>query len=171
MKPYPPLGMLYISAWLERAGFDNEVFDTTFSTKKKLKTYLLERQPDIIAFYTNLMTKINVIELVKFIRSTPSLKDSIVVLGGPDIRYNVADYLATGANIAVIGEGEQTMLEIAQTVKNGNRTEFGHITGLAYYSTNGQLIQTAERSRIRPVDDLPYPNRKKINIQQYLVLL
>ncbi|MFK7933262.1 MAG: radical SAM protein [Saprospiraceae bacterium] len=168
MRPYPPLGMLYISAWLEQAGMDNDVFDTTFSTKKELNEYLLQSQPSIIAIYTNLMTKLNVIEIVKFIRSTPALSESVVVLGGPDIRYNVKDYLATGANIAVIGEGEQTMLEIAQTVEKGNRTEFGHITGLAYYSADGELIQTAERSRIRPVDDLPYPNRKKIDIQQYL---
>ena len=36
MKPYAPLGILYVSAHLERKGFDNEVFDTTFSSKKEL---------------------------------------------------------------------------------------------------------------------------------------
>lgn len=168
MRPYPPLGILYLSAWLEQHGVENEVFDTTFSYKKDLQHYLLQKQPKIIAIYTNLMTKINVIELIRFIRKEESLKDSLVVLGGPDIRYNVKDYLATGANILVIGEGEQTMLEIAQTVKQGNTQEFGHITGLAYRNAEGDIIKTAERKRIRPVNDLPFPNRKKINMRAYL---
>ena len=30
MKPYPPLGILYLSAYLKRAGFSVEVFDSTF---------------------------------------------------------------------------------------------------------------------------------------------
>jgi anaerobic magnesium-protoporphyrin IX monomethyl ester cyclase len=36
MKPYAPLGILYISAYLKREGFDVEVFDTTFSSKDAL---------------------------------------------------------------------------------------------------------------------------------------
>lgn len=167
MKPYPPLGILYISAWLDQHGYDNEVFDTTFSLKANLQEYLSKEKPDIVAFYTNLMTKVNIIEAVKYIRSDENLKDTIVVLGGPDIRYNKKDYLDTGANITVFGEGEQTMLEIVKSVKEGMREEFGHIDGIAYYS-NGTLIQTKERARIRPIDSIPYPNRHKIKIQQYL---
>ena len=36
MKPYPTLGLLYLSAYLKRAGFDVEVFDTTFATRAEL---------------------------------------------------------------------------------------------------------------------------------------
>ncbi|MCP4442044.1 MAG: B12-binding domain-containing radical SAM protein [Aureispira sp.] len=168
MRPYPPLGILYLSAWLEQHNFPNEVFDTTFSSKEKLYQYLEEQQPDIIPIYTNLMTKVNVIKMVQYIRSNPKLKESIVVLGGPDVTYNIEDYLNTGANIIVIGEGEQTMLEIAQTITQGNRLEFGHITGLAYRNGEGDIIKTAQRQRIRPVDALPFPNRKKIDLHQYL---
>ena len=34
MRPYPPLGILYISGYLEDQGIENEVYDTTFSSKK-----------------------------------------------------------------------------------------------------------------------------------------
>ncbi len=168
MRPYPPLGILYLSAWLEKNGVDNTVFDTTFSTKKELYQHLEQKQPDLIPIYTNLMTKVNVIELVQFIRSSPMLKHAIVVLGGPDVTYNIADYLAIGADIVVIGEGEQTMLEIAQTIAQGNRQEFAHIDGLAYRTSDGEIFKTKARKRLRPVDDLPFPNRKKINLHQYL---
>lgn len=168
MRPYPPLGILYLSAWLEQNGLDNEVFDTTFSTKKELYQHLEKEQPDLVPIYTNLMTKVNVIELVQFICASPLLKHTIVVLGGPDVTYNVPDYLATGAHIVVIGEGEQTMLEIAETMAKGNRQEFAHINGLAYRTADGDIFKTTARERLRPVDDLPFPNRKKIDLQEYL---
>ncbi|MBK7940036.1 MAG: hypothetical protein IPJ82_24475 [Lewinellaceae bacterium] len=66
MKPYPPLGLLYLSAWLDKHGVENEVFDTTFSTIDVLKEHLLVRHPRIVALYTNLMTKLNVIGIMQF---------------------------------------------------------------------------------------------------------
>lgn len=167
MRPYPPLGILYLSAYLEEHGFKNEIFDTTFSTKSKLRSFLLEEKPDVIAIYTNLMTKLNVIETIQWVRNQPSLSHTSVVMGGPDVRHNIEDYLQAGTDVLVVGEGEQTMLEICKSIESGNREEFGHIAGIAYYS-NGQLIKTQERSKIKEIDSLPFPNRKKIDVQAYL---
>ncbi len=168
MRPYPPLGILYLSAWLEQHGWDNAVFDSTFSSKQELYLYLEQQQPDLVPIYTNLMTKVNVIELVKFIKSNPKLQNCIVVLGGPDITYNLQNYIQTGADILIIGEGEQTLLEVTQTIAKGNRLAFGHIDGLAYKDTEGDLVKTKARQRLRPVDSLPFPNRKKIDLHRYL---
>ncbi len=165
MRPYPPLGILYLSAWLEKHGKVNSVFDTTFSRKQLIKDYLLEDKPDILAIYTNLMTKLNVIEIMQFVKK--QLPKTTVVIGGPDVRHNIEDYLNAGAQIAVIGEGEQTMLDIVNTVESGNTSEFGHIPGIAYFSGT-TLVKTQERSKIKSVDDLPIPNRKMIDIQAYL---
>ncbi len=112
MKPYPPLGILYLSAWLDRHGVENAVFDTTFSARETLQEYLLEHRPRIIALYTNLMTKLNVIAIIRYIRSQEMLRHSLIVLGGPDVTHNAEDYLATGADLIVIGEGEQNLLEV-----------------------------------------------------------
>ena len=40
MRPYPPLGILYISAHLEENGFPNDVYDSTFSSLENLENYL-----------------------------------------------------------------------------------------------------------------------------------
>ncbi|WP_367389528.1 radical SAM protein [Lewinella sp. LCG006] len=169
-KPYPPLGLLYLSAWLEQHGYDNEVYDTTFSSFREQQAYLLEQQPGIIAIYTNLMTKLGVIALIKFIRSQSSLANSLVVLGGPDLRYNIDNYLATGADVLVIGEGEQSMLALVEAVEQGLRPHFGHIPGLAFIDEDGKVTQTPARQHLRAVDELPMPNRKKIDLKRYLDL-
>ena len=186
MKPYPPLGLLYLSAWLDRHGIENEVFDTTFSTKEALQNYLLEHRPRIVALYANLMTKLNVIALMRFLRSSDAFRETLIVLGGPDVTHNAEGYLNAGADLLVIGEGEQTMLEIAMTVDDGRRTAdggfekqdrqvkydlplvFGHIPGLAYRLSDGSAVKTAPREKMRDIDLLPFPNRHKIDLQQYL---
>ena len=126
----------------------------------KLKSYLLKHQPRLIAIYTNLMTKLNVLRLYQFIRENESLADSIIVTGGPDVRYNAEDYLKNGSDIVVVGEGEQTMLELVENYEKGQILNKEEITGIAYLKDN-LLVTNPERNRFRPVDDLPFPNRKK----------
>ncbi|MCB9305793.1 MAG: B12-binding domain-containing radical SAM protein [Lewinellaceae bacterium] len=173
MKPYPPLGLLYLSAWLDRHGIANEVFDTTFSSKPALYEHLHSNPPKILALYTNLMTKLNVIGIIRSLRSQPVFRNTLIVLGGPDVTHNAQAYLDTGADLIVIGEGEQTMLEIALSGENwrhgANPEEiFGHICGIAFKQVDGTLGQTAPREKMRDLDLLPFPNRRKIDLQQYL---
>lgn len=168
MKPYPPLGLLYLSAWLEQYGYDNEVFDTTFSDKDTQKQYLINHPPAILAIYTNLVTKLNVIELMKFVKKTPELSDTLIVLGGPDVTHNADNYLRAGADIIVIGEGEQTMLEVAISVSECHGKNFHHINGLVFKDESGDVFRTAARSKIADINLLPFPNRKKIALDLYL---
>jgi len=174
MKPYPPLGLLYLSAWLDLHGVENEVFDTTFSTKRIFQQHLMETKPRVLALYLNLMTKLNVLEMIRFVRSQDGLKNTLIVLGGPDGTHNVDDYLKNGADLIVIGEGEQTMLEIALTINKSQSPstqpgqEFAHISGLAFLQPDGFVFKTDAREKMRDIDTLPFPNRLKINLQFYL---
>ncbi len=166
MKPYAPLGILYVSAYLERKGFANEVFDTTFSTMQELQKYLIVFNPDVLAIYVNLMTKLNVLEIIKFVKS--NLNQTKVILGGPEIRYNANDFLTFGADYLVIGEGEQTALELITALNEKRYDEIKNIPGLGFKNQHNELIFTAEREKLKEVDSLPFPGRDKINLQLYL---
>ena len=166
MKPYAPLGILYVSAYLERKGFSNEVFDTTFSTMQKMRDYLLEFKPDVIAIYVNLMTKLNVLEVIKFIKL--NLHQTKIVLGGPEIRYNANDFLNFGADYLVIGEGEETSLELMIALNEKRYDDIKNIPGLGFKNQNNEIVFTKEREKLKEVDSLPFPGRDKINLQLYL---
>ena len=47
MRPYAPLGLLYISAFLDKYNKTHEVFDSTFKTKPDLQAKLLEYKPEL----------------------------------------------------------------------------------------------------------------------------
>ncbi len=167
MKPYAPLGILYISAYLKEHGIHNTIFDTTFSSKNELKKYLVDEKPNYIAVYVNLMTKLNVLDIIKYIKSTDSIKNAKIILGGPEVRYNATDLLEHGADFVVIGEGEETTLELINRLEMKNGSDFKNINGIGFKDDNGEIIFNAERNLISDIDTLPFPNRSGIDISKY----
>jgi radical SAM superfamily enzyme YgiQ (UPF0313 family) len=165
MRPYPPLGLLYVSAYLKKYGMRVSVFDSTFSEYTALQDNILEHQPKIIAVYANLMTKINVIRLMKWVKSRPELQQSKIILGGPDVTFNTANYLRAGADFIVIGEGEETMLELSKNITQNKPVT--DISGIAYLE-NDTLITTNPREKIKNINELPEPDRSAIDLSKYL---
>ncbi len=168
MKPYPPLGILSISAFLSKSGIENEVFDTTFSSFEEQKKFIDEHRPKYIGVYTNLMSKLNVIRLINYVKSRPELQKTTIFVGGPDVTYNVENYLGIGADVVIIGEGEQTTFELISTMEVPFNPFLDHIDGIAYKNATGEITRTKERARIKEVDSLPWPARNKIDISKYL---
>lgn len=165
MRPYIPLGILYISAYLEKNNYGNEIFDSTFSSFENLKSYLVDFKPDAIGIYTNLMTKLNVLRIIEYIKSTEAIKHCKIILGGPEVTNHIANFLAFGADYIALGEGEQTMLELVEYIDKKNTT-IDKIQGIAYLN-NGEVFKTEARLKIKDLEDLPFPNRKKVNLQLY----
>lgn len=167
MRPYPPLGILYISSYLNKYNIVNDVFDSTFYSREEQLTFLKNAQPKVVAIYTNLMTKIEVIKLVRILKSDASFGFPKIIIGGPDITYNLENYLNTGAHFLIIGEGEQTTLELYQAIVNNE--DYYEIPGIAYLENN-EVIKTAARVKMKDLSDLPLPNRAAIPVEKYLDL-
>jgi radical SAM superfamily enzyme YgiQ (UPF0313 family) len=168
MRPYPPLGLLYVAAFLEQNGIEVNVFDSTFSSKIKLFDEIRNQQPDVIALYVNLMTKVNVLDIIRFVRNEPQLEHIPIILGGPEVRYHAENFLQFGADYLVIGEGEETALELIQALSTGDKNKVGSVAGIAYLSPKGECIFSEERSKIREINALPWPAREKIDLNKYL---
>lgn len=166
MRPYPPLGLLYISAYLEQYGFPNTVFDSTFQSLEKLKQTLLLHRPGMIGIYTNLMTKLNVLKIIRFIRAEPLLSATKIILGGPEVRNHKEKFLQSGADVIVFGEGEDTMLDLAKAFSSAVTPDLRDLQGVAFKYENDILVMP-DRILIRDVNQLPFPNRKKIDLQLY----
>jgi anaerobic magnesium-protoporphyrin IX monomethyl ester cyclase len=166
MRPYPPLGILYISSYLEANGFVNDVFDSTFRSLAELKTYILETTPDIMGIYTNLMTKLNVLAIIRFIKADPSLQNIKIILGGPEVRNHKEKFLQYGADVIVFGEGEETMLDLVRAYSTNRTPELQTIPGIAFRKGDEVRVMP-ERVLIRDINQLPFPGRKKIDLQLY----
>src|SRR6185436_14609850 len=65
MKPYAPLGILYLTSYLRERNFDVEVFDSTFSSRADLMHMLRTEKPSVLGVYANLMTRVSVLQILK----------------------------------------------------------------------------------------------------------
>ena len=164
MKPYPPLGILYISSYLKSRGFEVGVFDSTFQSMAAFEKTVRDEQPSVIGLYTNLMTKFNILKMIAVCNQIGIR----VVVGGPDAPYYAKEYLDHGADVVVRGEGELTLEELLRHLaQHGDRT-LDTINGITFMRDDGETIETMPREFIKNLSDMPWPDRAAIDIPAYM---
>jgi len=164
LKPYVPLGLLYICAHLRAKGFDVDVFDTTFSTTEELKKHLESEHPSVLGIYANLMTRKKVVEILQIARRSGWK----TVVGGPEPGAYVREYLEAGADVVVIGEGESAMEELLPVLRSRSDSALQNISGIAFMGNSGRLHHTPPRPQIPDLDALPWPARDAIDLKRYV---
>jgi radical SAM superfamily enzyme YgiQ (UPF0313 family) len=164
MKPYPPLGILYLSAYLKRAGFSVGVFDSTFARMDDFAALLTRERPSVVGLYVNLMTKFNALTMIRMAKDA----GAFVVLGGPEPPHYAREYLEHGADIVVRGEGE-TALEmlIPHLIARGLR-DLDSITGIAFRRDDGVIVETPPRPMMVDLSANPWADREAIDIPRYM---
>ncbi|MCS7312508.1 MAG: B12-binding domain-containing radical SAM protein [Acidobacteria bacterium] len=164
MKPYPPLGVLYISAYLKAREFDVAVFDTTFRRWEDFVTYVRQTRPPVAGIYCNLLTRPTVLRMVRLCKEL----GATVVLGGPEPANYAEEYFQRGADVVAIGEGEHTMEELLPHLLQKGPTAMQAIRGIVYREDDGRIVRTPARPFIPDLDALPFPDRAAIDIPTYI---
>lgn len=164
MKPYVPLGILYICSHLRSKGFDVEVFDTTFSSLSELTRHLHTETPSVLGVYANLMTRTKVVEIVRIARDAGWK----TIVGGPEPGAYVREYLESGADVVVLGEGEITMEELLPALQQNCDSALAKVSGIAFIGEDGRVCQTPARAQISDLDSQPWPARDAIDVMRYV---
>ena len=162
MKPYPPLGILYICSHLRRKGVRAEVFDSTFSSRKELFDLLHQGPPSILGIYANLMTRSKVVEILRVAKEAGWQ----TLVGGPEPGAYVQEYLRVGADVVVIGEGELTLEELVPALQS--RADLHRVDGIAFLAEDGSVVRTKPREQIKDIDAQPWPARDCIDMSRYV---
>ena len=82
----------------------------------------------------------------------------------PEPEYFLRNF---GADVVVMGEGEETCKELLQAY-NSNK-DFLNIKGIAYLNKNGDYIQNERRELIKEVDSIPYPAWDLFTMEHYVL--
>ena len=167
MKPYAPLGILYLCSHLRQQGFDVEVFDTTFSSREALFAHLQTEEPSTLGIYANLMTRANVVQIIRVAREAGWR----IIVGGPEPGAYAQEFLKSGADFVVFGEGEFTMQELLTALRDGDHSGCdwkSKIAGTAYLDDEGGFHQNPPRPQIADLDAQPWPARQAIDLRRYV---
>jgi anaerobic magnesium-protoporphyrin IX monomethyl ester cyclase len=166
---FPPMGILYVGTYLNENNFDVSLLDQFargLSIEDTLK-WIKREDPDILGFstITTAGTGRSSAEIAK------RAKDEI----NPNLKILFGNYHATFNDTRILnkypfidacirGEGENTLLEIAEKLEKGKG--FEDIKGVTYRD-NGSIIRNNDRSLIENIDILPFPNRKLLGNVEY----
>jgi radical SAM superfamily enzyme YgiQ (UPF0313 family) len=164
LKPYVPLGLLYICAYLRSKGFSVDVFDTTFSSTEELKRHLETEKPSVLGVYANLMTRKKVVEILQAAHAA----GWTTVVGGPEPGAYIREYLEAGADVVVLGEGEAAMEELLPALRAGSPAVLQNVSGIAFLDESDHVHLTSPRTQIPDIDGLPWPARDAVEIQRYM---
>lgn len=170
--PYPPLGTLYAAALMRQHGYQVGLFDAMLATGPEAAApFISGAVPDFFVIYDdgfNYLTKMcltNMREAAFRMCQMAKASGSVVIVSGSDATDHCKNYLDHGADFVLIGEAEQTLLELVTQIKNGN-TDRGSILGLAYIR-DGEIFKTPARPVMKDLDSLPLPAWDLADMEAY----
>ncbi|HEY4149552.1 MAG TPA: radical SAM protein [Chitinophagaceae bacterium] len=171
-QPYAPLGTLYAAALMRENGYRVSLFDTMFAHQAdEAIAHIDKEKPDFFVLYDdgfNYLTKMcltNMREAAFRMCKLARERGCTVIVSGSDSTDHYAQYLGEGADFVMIGEAEQTLLELVDVLRTGS-SNFQKIQGLAYLE-KGRPVKTAARSVMRELDALPFPAWDLVDINPY----
>lgn len=172
MTPYFPLGLLYLAATARDAGYTVSIFDAMFQAGDDAFVAALERErPKVVGLGVLATVRAAALRLADLAHQ----HGAAVVAGGADPTGRPESYLRYRSNgshpvgVVVIGEGEQTLLELLPWLLNDERNGglLREIAGLAFLDDDGKFVSTAARKHCADLDSLALPARDLIDLEAY----
>jgi anaerobic magnesium-protoporphyrin IX monomethyl ester cyclase len=171
-QPYPPLGTLYAAALMRENGYNVSLYDTMFTVNPSDTLKEIENSnPDFFVIYDdgfNYLTKMcltNMREAAFAMCKLAKAKECKVIVSSSDSTDRYKEYLQEGADFVIIGEGEHTLLELINHLKDGNHDP-SSIMGLAYIDSC-EPVKTVARPVLKDLDSLPLPAWDLVNMDAY----
>ncbi len=157
---YAPLGMLYVATYLrEKSDHDVRCFDYSGEGVQQYDAILPTLQafqPDVVGFCSYTFTIYDLYQVAQLVRD--ELPDCRIVIGGPHIDVYPRETLAQPfVDAVVLGEGEETMLEICQRYDSGQ--DLDGVAG-AWFKKGDQIVCNPDRLRIEDLNSIPLPDRR-----------
>jgi radical SAM superfamily enzyme YgiQ (UPF0313 family) len=158
-----PLGPVCVATAVNKMErWDAEVIDENNLRKDGPKTatgvadheFLQKSRPaDVVGLYGGLTSTIpRLYEIAKFYKK----KGVVTIAGGRHfVDETIEEALSSGVDYIVIGEGEETIKELLQTLLEKSDPE--KVKGIAYRK-NGEVVRTPAREPITDFDKLPMPD-------------
>lgn len=161
----PPLNLLSIAAVLKRGGHEVKVIDLYAEgiSDGEFLRRAREFGPELAGFATYTASFDMAAAGARLLRENfPGLK---TVAGGIHASYLPAQCLKSGAfDWIAVGEGEQTVLELAGALAAGLRPD--GVPGLVFLK-DGRPFATPQRRLIEDLDSLPPPDYSLIDLSNY----
>lgn len=171
LQPNPPIGLGYLAAFLKKHNHKVILLDCPILniSNEDIFTIIKKYNPSIVGVTALTAHYDEMRELCNFIydkrKDCNAQLNFLLIIGGihvtslPELSLSECK-----ADLAVLGEGELTLLELADA-RDKNENPYD-IDGVAYYEA-GNFKCNKPRELIKNLDDLPFPAWESMPIKRY----
>ncbi len=156
--PFPPLGLGYLAAVLEKNQYKVEVIDCQASnlSYEEFKRELSKRQPTIVGVTSTTRLYKSALEIIKIAKEVQP--NCLTLIGGPHVTFWDENALKECPQLDVVvrKEGENTLLELVQRLDAGK--SYSDVVGTTCRKGK-EIIRNPDRPYIENLDELPFPAR------------
>ena len=163
---YPPLGLAYVAAVLEKEGHEIRIIDLAVESINHIDLIRIIKTfgPEVIgltAVTPNIEIAYSIIDKLR-----NRFKNITFLIGGPHVT-SMPEEALEHADIVVRSEGEYTALEIIKSLEN--KKSLKNVDGISF-KKNKKIIHNKSRKLIDNLDELPYPARHLLPMKKYQYL-
>lgn len=162
-----PLGLAYIATALKNAGFPFDLLDVDAYrySDDEIRAFLSKNHYDVILMGC-IITGYNTIkEYARVIREY--YPDSIIIVGN-SVADSIPEILLskTETDIAVIGEGDITIVELLESLENGKA--LAAVQGIVFKTSNSKIYRTPDRPPIKDLSKIPFIDYSIWDMEVYI---
>jgi len=165
----PPIGLLYLGTVSRNEGLEVSMLDQAvkgFSVEQAVK-WVRKEDPDLLGFSTVTGSGQTAAEIAMQVKKeNPSI---MIIFGGYHATFNAERLLKKYSciDVAVRGEGECTVMELAKCVEKGQDLE--NVRGVTFRRKD-KIISTPDRPLIEKLDSLPFPVRELLGVEYHFTV-
>ncbi|MGZ3938531.1 MAG: B12-binding domain-containing radical SAM protein, partial [Flavisolibacter sp.] len=171
-QPYAPLGTLYAAAVLRAKGYEVIFHNVQFANgPEAIVPALVQTLPKYFVIYDdgfNYLTKMcltNMREAAFRMIRLAKEAGCIVIVSSSDSTDRFEKYLESGADFVLMGEGEQSLLELVEGLESG-KEDLSTIAGISFKKQEA-IVKTNSRKVMTELDCLPLPAWDLIDMRPY----
>ncbi|MFN3384651.1 MAG: B12-binding domain-containing radical SAM protein [Archaeoglobaceae archaeon] len=162
----PPLGLGYLASILRETGFKVRIVDDLVENLSIGDLLKKVRDSFIVGITSTTPTFKSALNYAKKIKEV--FPEIFVIFGGVHVTFQPEKALENDFIDAVcIGEGERTIVEVAERVESGKNLE--DVKGI-YYKEEGRIRRNEPREFIEDLDSLPFPAFDLMPLEKYSLL-
>jgi anaerobic magnesium-protoporphyrin IX monomethyl ester cyclase len=168
--PFIPLGIGYLGAVCEKAGYKVSVIDCQAERLDfdAFRQRIAQTNADVVGLTSTTLTYKSALENIRIAKE--ELPECTTVLGGCHATFWDKNALneCSSLDIVVRREGEITFVELLG--KLGKNASLKGVLGVTYREKDGQLVRNEERPFIENLDDLPFPAHHLLPLKSFHIV-
>jgi anaerobic magnesium-protoporphyrin IX monomethyl ester cyclase len=168
--PFIPLGIGYLGAVCEKAGYDVNVIDCQAERLDfdGFRKRIAQTDADVVGMTSTTLTYKSALENARIAKE--ELPECTTILGGCHVTFWDENALneCPSLDIVVRREGEITFIELLG--KLGKKASLNGVLGVTYRKKDGKIVRNGDRPFIENLDDLPFPAHHLLPLKSFHVV-